>query len=119
MIRRPPRSTLFPYTTLFRSEIVALAAAEKAGLAPGIVDQTLQTATAIAPGNFSSLYQDLTRGKRLELEALHGHAVRLGERFGVATPAVAAGYAALKPPAAGKRARRLPRPRAGAASPAI
>src|SRR2546428_6713598 len=24
MIRRPPRSTLFPYTTLFRSEIVAL-----------------------------------------------------------------------------------------------
>src|SRR3712207_7123118 len=26
MIRRPPRSTLFPYTTLFRSEQVALAA---------------------------------------------------------------------------------------------
>src|SRR2546422_4798615 len=24
MIRRPPRSTLFPYTTLFRSELVAL-----------------------------------------------------------------------------------------------
>src|SRR3712207_7310575 len=26
MIRRPPRSTLFPYTTLFRSEGVAVAA---------------------------------------------------------------------------------------------
>src|SRR3712207_8182113 len=25
MIRRPPRSTLFPYTTLFRSELVTLA----------------------------------------------------------------------------------------------
>src|SRR3712207_7711659 len=25
MIRRPPRSTLFPYTTLFRSEVVRLA----------------------------------------------------------------------------------------------
>src|SRR2546429_4820801 len=25
MIRRPPRSTLFPYTTLFRSNIVAVA----------------------------------------------------------------------------------------------
>src|SRR5260221_10020092 len=25
MIRRPPRSTLFPYTTLFRSELVSLA----------------------------------------------------------------------------------------------
>src|SRR2546430_13073042 len=24
MIRRPPRSTLFPYTTLFRSEVLAL-----------------------------------------------------------------------------------------------
>src|SRR5258705_1782353 len=26
MIRRPPRSTLFPYTTLFRSQIVGMAA---------------------------------------------------------------------------------------------
>src|SRR3712207_8242746 len=26
MIRRPPRSTLFPYTTLFRSEVARLAA---------------------------------------------------------------------------------------------
>src|SRR5688572_32590942 len=35
MIRRPPRSTLFPYTTLFRSE--ALVEAIKAGpMAPGI-----------------------------------------------------------------------------------
>src|SRR5256885_7672902 len=25
MIRRPPRSTLFPYTTLFRSEVIGLA----------------------------------------------------------------------------------------------
>src|SRR4051794_41385357 len=28
MIRRPPRSTLFPYTTLFRSELVAMRARE-------------------------------------------------------------------------------------------
>src|SRR3712207_6887860 len=34
MIRRPPRSTLFPYTTLFRSE------AEPAGGGPGIVAPT-------------------------------------------------------------------------------
>src|SRR3712207_7616869 len=27
MIRRPPRSTLFPYTTLFRSEVTVLEAA--------------------------------------------------------------------------------------------
>src|SRR2546430_4254538 len=29
MIRRPPRSTLFPYTTLFRSDIAALAEAHR------------------------------------------------------------------------------------------
>src|SRR3712207_7212793 len=31
MIRRPPRSTLFPYTTLFRSQLGALAAERVAG----------------------------------------------------------------------------------------
>src|SRR3712207_7735138 len=29
MIRRPPRSTLFPYTTLFRSELVAAHVGER------------------------------------------------------------------------------------------
>src|SRR5260221_3350895 len=31
MIRRPPRSTLFPYTTLFRSDIVAVVVAFDSG----------------------------------------------------------------------------------------
>src|SRR3712207_9473755 len=31
MIRRPPRSTLFPYTTLFRSAVVAVAAVHGVG----------------------------------------------------------------------------------------
>src|SRR2546425_4127039 len=34
MIRRPPRSTLFPYTTLFRSVNVADAGAAPGGTAP-------------------------------------------------------------------------------------
>src|SRR5690242_20956712 len=41
MIRRPPRSTLFPYTTLFRSRVWGLAAGgvggERAGLFPRLV----------------------------------------------------------------------------------
>src|SRR5258708_19431614 len=37
MIRRPPRSTLFPYTTLFRSLVRACASrASKAGRCPSI-----------------------------------------------------------------------------------
>src|SRR2546426_6218057 len=36
MIRRPPRSTLFPYTTLFRSRVEQ----QFASVAPGIVQYT-------------------------------------------------------------------------------
>src|SRR2546430_3557789 len=35
MIRRPPRSTLFPYTTLFRS-VAAGGRIERAGIEPGV-----------------------------------------------------------------------------------
>src|SRR2546426_7858417 len=35
MIRRPPRSTLFPYTTLFRSDDVTMALRTMRGLRPG------------------------------------------------------------------------------------
>src|SRR3712207_8126173 len=42
MIRRPPRSTLFPYTTLFRSKL-----AEKPK--PGIGRLALETGAAIVP----------------------------------------------------------------------
>src|SRR3712207_8687199 len=47
MIRRPPRSTLFPYTTLFRSIRQQVCAADDAGL------WTLQT--SIFPENRASL----------------------------------------------------------------
>src|SRR2546430_6561114 len=43
MIRRPPRSTLFPYTTLFRSYIVDVVILEE-------VAQQLQPATMRHPG---------------------------------------------------------------------
>src|SRR5258708_12780505 len=38
MIRRPPRSTLFPYTTLFRSSSMPHAASAKS---PGVIDRRL------------------------------------------------------------------------------
>src|SRR3712207_7006315 len=40
MIRRPPRSTLFPYTTLFRSRRRGLARDEPGQRAPGLRPQT-------------------------------------------------------------------------------
>src|SRR2546422_7624322 len=44
MIRRPPRSTLFPYTTLFRSAVENTGAAMCAGLLPGVRGQLPLTA---------------------------------------------------------------------------
>src|SRR5947209_14578269 len=41
MIRRPPRSTLFPYTTLFRSEMIAGEVCEGGGLQPDAVEPLL------------------------------------------------------------------------------
>jgi ketopantoate reductase len=52
---------------------------------------------SLAPTNYSSLYQDLVQGKRLELDAMHGYAVKLGKRHGIPTPAMFLVYAALKP----------------------
>ncbi len=84
-------------------EVTAVARVSGVALAPDAVDAVLKLAQGIAAGNRASLAQDLLQGRRLELEALHGHAVRLGERLGVPTPAVFAVYAALKPHAAGRR----------------
>jgi 2-dehydropantoate 2-reductase len=61
----------------------------------------MKSAEGLAEGAFSSLHFDLVNGKPLELEALHGHLVRLGARHGVPTPMVSAVYAALLPHAAG------------------
>jgi 2-dehydropantoate 2-reductase len=88
---------------LILEELAALARASGVTLAADVVDAVMKQAAAIAPDAYSSLHHDLTQGKRLELEALHGHAVRLGERHGVPTPMVFAVYAALKPHLAGRR----------------
>ena len=45
------------------------------------------------------MYHDLTAGRRLELDWLHGHAFRLAELPGIPTPALFAVYAPLRPAA--------------------
>src|SRR2546430_12368283 len=54
MIRRPPRSTLFPYTTLFRSVRGQLAAATAAGDAQGV---------HIATARLARIARQLTRAQ--------------------------------------------------------
>ena len=84
-------------------ELATVARAAGVALPADVVENIMTGAAKLAPTAYSSLHHDLVHGRRLELEALHGHAVRLGERLGVATPTVFAVYAALKPHAAGSR----------------
>jgi 2-dehydropantoate 2-reductase len=82
---------------LLLAEMVAVGRAEGAGVDDGAVETYMRFLDGLAPNAYTSLYHDLVHGKRLELEALHGHAVRLGERHGIATPMLFAVYAALRP----------------------
>jgi 2-dehydropantoate 2-reductase len=86
-------------------ELAAVASAAGVRLPEETVDAIVKAAEGLAPEALSSLYHDLVQGRRLELEALHGHVVRLGQRLGVPTPTVEAVYAALKPHVDGRPAR--------------
>src|SRR5260370_21391809 len=63
MIRRPPRSTLFPYTTLFRSILPLLAVArDNIALTEYLIGQVLQSSAH----QFATLRQFFPRAARSE-----------------------------------------------------
>lgn len=78
-------------------EVIAVAAAENVTLSPNTVDNATGLAMKMDPGTFSSLHYDMTQGKPMELEALHGTAVRLARKHHLAAPMCEAVYAILKP----------------------
>jgi 2-dehydropantoate 2-reductase len=84
-------------------ELDALGRAEGVDLPADAVDRIMKAAAGLAPEATSSMANDLEAGRRLELESLHGYALRLAERHRIPTPATSAVYAALKPHLAGRR----------------
>ena len=60
-------------------------------------EQVLRFFSGYPPWARTSMLLDVEAGRRLELEALNGTAVRLGKELGVQTPLNFAVYAALKP----------------------
>jgi len=96
-IRTCPESRRL-YRTVFE-EVAAVARAEGVDLGDDIVPRTMALGDALRPDSYSSMYHDVTRGRRLELEWLHGHAVRLAARHRILTPALFALYAGLRPAA--------------------
>jgi 2-dehydropantoate 2-reductase len=77
-------------------EVERLARAEGVPVAADIIDRITAYIGDIPATMRSSLLIDLTAGKRIEVEALQGAAVRRAERLGIPAPVMATLYAALK-----------------------
>lgn len=78
-------------------EVTALAAESGVVMSDGVVDWLMKVTDALPPDSKTSLAHDLSQGKRLEVEALQGAVVRLGQQYGLPTPMNFAIYAHLKP----------------------
>jgi len=78
-------------------EVSAVARAEGVDLPETVVDEWCEFVRELDPEMYSSLHYDLTHGKRLELDALHGSVVRHAESAGVDVPMNEAVHAILRP----------------------
>lgn len=78
-------------------EVAAIAAAEGVRISANRFETLKAYMDKIPPTTRSSLLIDLEMGKRIEVEALQGAAIRRAVRHGVPTPIVSTLYAALKP----------------------
>ncbi|MDH4062908.1 MAG: ketopantoate reductase family protein [Acidobacteriota bacterium] len=77
-------------------EVATVAAAEGVALSPDRFETLDEYMTNIPPTTRSSLLIDLEQGKRIEVEALQGAALRRAAVHGLPVPIVATLYAALK-----------------------
>jgi len=78
-------------------EIERLARAEGVPVAPDVIDRISAYIDGIPGSMRSSLLIDLSQGKRIEVEALHGSVVRRARKAGVPAPIMSTLYALLKP----------------------
>lgn len=78
-------------------EVRAVAAAEGVDLGGDVLDRHEAFSRSLEPDSFSSLHYDLTRGRRMELEALHGEVVRRARSHGMPVPVCETVYALLRP----------------------
>lgn len=78
-------------------EGAAVARALGVKLPEDIVEWQLRNHQGFPADMYASMYHDVARGRRLELESLSGYIVRKGRELGVPTPFHAMAYACLKP----------------------
>jgi 2-dehydropantoate 2-reductase len=78
-------------------EVERLARAEGVPVAADVIDRITSYIDGIPKSMRSSLLIDLSQGKRIEVEALHGSVVRRAARAGLELPIMSTLYAVLKP----------------------
>lgn len=109
---RQPAGVIYPDPELMAVARAGFAEAAAVGKAMGvklpddIVEWQARNHLGFPAGMYASMYHDLVRGKRLELESLSGLVAREGKKLGLPTPFHSMAYACLKPYA-------NPDPRAG------
>ena len=78
-------------------EVCAVARASGVELSEQTVGQWMELAESLDSEMYSSLHYDMTHGKPMELEALHGAVLRRAEENELAVPMTEAIYAILRP----------------------
>ena len=78
-------------------EVAAIAQAEGVTISPDRFDTLKEYMDNIPPTTRSSLLIDLEQGKRIEVEALQGAAIRRATKHGLPTPIISTLYSLLKP----------------------
>ena len=84
-------------------EIAALAAAEGVQISPDRFERLEEYMNNIPPTTRSSLLIDIEMGKKIEVEALQGAAVRRAAKHNLPLPIISTLYAVLRPYAGGPR----------------
>ena len=67
-------------------ETAAVASAESVALAPRDAVRTVENVALRTASNHSSMFQDVQRGARTEIDAICGAVTRVGKRHHIATP---------------------------------
>lgn len=75
-----------PLYVSIMKELYAVSEAEGIGLYDGIIDDMLKYGGSLPAGSTSSMNSDYLAGRKTEVETLIGVVVRLGQKYGIATP---------------------------------
>ncbi len=79
------------------AEVVAVGQAKGITFDPDIIEKSVAMTHSFPPGMYASMFHDLDRGKRMEVDSLSGYVAREGAKLGIPTPRHHTIWAMLKP----------------------